>query len=136
MRSRLKRKIDDYKLCEGKEITIEELALGAEKFERLWLEQPKARQGIDGDMFDKWTTKLTDNPFHTKLLPIVKGMNIVRDGSVHSDYALANNNLRAIYADYLKTNPPAKVASKGPGTALVGKGGAWSGSGNGEGGLS
>ena len=39
----IKRQIDEYKLCEGKVITVEELALGAENFQRLWLEQPAAR---------------------------------------------------------------------------------------------
>ena len=129
----IKRKIDDYKLCKGKDITLEELSLGAEKFERMWLEQPKARQGIEGDMFDTWVTKLPNNPFHTSLLPIVKGMNIISNGSVHAEYAQANHKLRAIYADHLKTNPPAKGKGASAGTALLGKGGGWFG-GKGKGG--
>ena len=28
--------------------------MGAAHFKRMWLQQPKARQGIGGDMFDAW----------------------------------------------------------------------------------
>ena len=123
----IKRQIEEYKFCECKEITVEELALGSEKFERMWLRQPAARQGIGGDMFDKWVTKLPEKPFHVALLPVIKGMNIVQGGSVYANYSQMNQSLRAIYADYLKTNSPVKGVS--PAAALVG--GPGSGTGNG-----
>ena len=104
----LKRQLEEYKFCEGKVITVEELALASEQFERMWLRQPMERQGIRGDMFDKWVSKLPKAPFHSELLPIIKGMNVVKNGSVYADYSQCNESLRAIYADYLKTHPPVK----------------------------
>ena len=114
----IKRQIDEYKFCEGKPITVEEIALGAETFQRLWQRQPAARQGIGGDMFDKWATKLPEKPFHSNLLPIIKGMNIMSGGSVYAEFSKMSQSLRALYADYLKTNAPVKGV--GPAAALVG----------------
>ena len=134
----IKRQIDDYKFCEGKPITVEEIALGAEKFQRLWQRQPAARQGIGGDMFDKWATKLPEKPFHSNLLPIIKGMNIMSGGSVYAEFSKMSQSLRALYADYLKTNAPVKGISTaaalvgGPGYGKgKGKGGAGGGKGKG-----
>ena len=121
----IKRQIEEYKFCEGgKVITVEELALGSEKFERMYMRQPKERQGIRGDMFDKWVSKLPKSPFHSELLPIISAMNVVKNGSVYADYSESNESLRAIYANYLKSHPPVKGigAAKESDTALVGKG--------------
>ena len=133
----IKRQIEEFKFCEGgKVITVEELALGSEKFERMYMRQPKERQGIRGDMFDKWVSKLPKSPFHSELLPIISAMNVVKNGSVYADYSESNESLRAIYANYLKSHPPVKGigAAKESDTALVGKGAPyWAKGGKGKG---
>ena len=47
-------KIRDWKFCPNEIITVEAYVMGAAHFKRMWLQQPKARQGIGGDMFDAW----------------------------------------------------------------------------------
>ena len=46
-------------------------------------------------------TKLPEKPFHSNLLPIIKGMNIMSGGSVYAEFSKMSQSLRALYADYL-----------------------------------
>ena len=125
----LKRKIDDYKLCENKPITLEELTLGADHFQRLWEQQPIQRQGMNGDMFDAFAQKLPPNPFANRFIANMNAVNVLSDGAMHANYAQSVAQLRALYAQWLKTNSPVK--GKGSATpagdanphALVGDGG-------------
>ena len=123
----LKRKIDDYKLCENKVITLEELTLGADHFQRLWEQQPIQRQGMNGDMFDAFAQKLPPNPFINRFIANMNAVNVLSDGVMHANYAQSVAQLRALYAQWLKTNSPVK--GKGSATpsgdnphALVGDG--------------
>ena len=45
-------KIRDWQFCPNETITIEALVMGSTHFKRMWTRQPKARQGMGGDMFD------------------------------------------------------------------------------------
>ena len=104
----LKRKVDDYMLCEDKLITIEQLTLGIDHFQRLWEAQPIQRQGMNGDMFDAFAKKLPHNPFNKQFIPNMNAVNALSDGLMHSDYKQATSQLRALYAQWLKTNSPVK----------------------------
>ena len=84
-------------------------------------------------MFDGWATKLPNKPFHSDLLPVIRGMNIVSGGSVYNDFSQMGQSLRALYADYLKRNPAVKGITAAPATALVGLGGDGKGKGKGKG---
>ena len=136
----LKRKIDDYKICENKPITLEELTLATDHFRRLWEQQPIQRQGMGGDMFDAFVQKLPHNPFIKDFIGNMNAVNVLNDGVMHADYANSCAQLRALYAQWLKTNPPVKGKSASTSTnprgdphALVGEKGKGKGKGAGGG---
>ena len=101
-------KIRDWKFCPNETITVEAYVMGAAHFKRMWLQQPKARQGIGGDMFDAWAEKLPATPFRSKFIPALDAYNAIQDGSVHGDYDAINQRMRALYITWLKANPPVK----------------------------
>ena len=115
----LRRKIRDWKFCKNEVITVEKLSLGAEHFQLMWLQQPVARQGMSGDMFDEWMKKLPDEPFCTTFLSTLDATNVVEDGGLHGDYDAVNNRLRALYTQWLKRNSPVKGKGSQEDTALV-----------------
>ena len=104
-------KIRDWQFCPNETITIEALVMGSTHFKRMWTRQPKARQGMGGDMFDAWAAKLPASPFRTNFIPALDAYNAMEDGSVHGDYDAINLRMKALYISWLKTNPPVKGKS-------------------------
>ena len=88
-------KIRDWQFCPNETITIEALVMGSTHFKRMWTRQPKARQGMGGDMFDAWAAKLPASPFHSKFIPALDAYNAMEDGSVHGDYDAINLRILA-----------------------------------------
>ena len=94
-----RREVDEYFFPECK-ITTEMLTVEAGKFENIYTRQPKERQGMRGDMFRAFVSKLPPKPF-VDLLDKVNTFDLIGNGCILKSYDESIKMLRKLYGQHV-----------------------------------
>jgi hypothetical protein len=97
-----KRAVEEYMIPEGK-LSIEELSTQSAIFQNLYLKQPAERQGLRGDIFQSFISKLPSDPFED-IMDEINTFDLIDNGNILGDYEAANKLLRKLYGKWARTH--------------------------------